>query len=209
MQSLIDKVFVDPLRLSPIIEQARGAGRIIVLANGCFELLHVGHVRYLAAARALGDLLIVAVNTDASIALIKQERRPVNPDLERFEIIAALESVDYVVPLADRTPAALVELFRPDIQAKGTDYSLDRIPERVVVERYGGRVELVGGPKCRSSGEMIRLMQIAAVPSPAAHGGRLKPLDCDSALLGEAQEILRHHAAEDVLAVPTEIPRGE
>lgn len=185
MKSPIDKVFSPAAILIPIIEGARAAGRTIVLANGCFELLHVGHIRYLAAARALGDVLIVAVNTDASMALIKPGRRPVNPDLERFEIIAALESVDYVVPLDDRTPAGLIELFRPHVQAKGTDYTLDRIPERVVLEGYGGRVELVGGPKRRSSGEMIRLMQGAAGSSTTGRGEGLDALDDERTPPGE------------------------
>jgi D-glycero-beta-D-manno-heptose 1-phosphate adenylyltransferase len=152
------KVFRDPASLVPRLEQARADGRTIVFANGCFELLHVGHIRYLQAAKALGDLLIVAVNTDESMRLIKPDRRPVNTDSERMELIAALEAVDYVVPLADRTPVALIELLRPDVHTKGTDYTLDRIPERVVVERYGGRVELVGGPKDHSTTEMLRRM---------------------------------------------------
>lgn len=202
-----DKVFADPLLLCPLVERARAEGRTIVLANGCFELLHVGHVRYLAAARALGDLLIVAVNTDASIARIKPGRRPVNPGRERLEIIAALEAVDYVVPLDDRTPAALIELYRPHVQAKGTDYTLDRIPERAVVERHGGRVALVGGPKCRSSGEMIRLMR--AGPSGAVPPDRIEAPDGDPAPARQAEQVPRDHAAEDVLDAPPVIPRGE
>lgn len=160
------KIFLDPLRLGPIVERARSRGRTIVFANGCFELLHVGHVRYLAAAKALGDLLVVAVNTDASIARIKPGRCHVVPEWERFEVIAALEPVDFVIPLADRTPASLIELIRPHIQAKGTDYTLDRIPEREVVERHGGRVELVGGPKCRSTSEMIRSLAADGLARP-------------------------------------------
>jgi D-beta-D-heptose 7-phosphate kinase/D-beta-D-heptose 1-phosphate adenosyltransferase len=153
------KVVLDPLDLCVPLAEARRLGKTIVFANGCFELIHVGHIRYLAAARALGDLLIVAVNTDASLRRIKPDRKPVNTERERMEIVAALETVDYVVPLEDRTPAALLELYRPDFQAKGTDYTLDRIPERVVVERYGGQVVLVGGPKVRSTGDMLRAMQ--------------------------------------------------
>jgi len=150
------KIYEDPARLVPEIDEAQRQGRTVVFANGCFELLHVGHIRYLRAARALGDLLIVAVNTDDSLRLIKPDRRPVNSDLERMEIIAALESVDYVIPLADRTPAGLPAMLRPQIHTKGTDYTLERIPERVVVESYGGRVELVGGPKERSTTHMLR-----------------------------------------------------
>lgn len=152
------KIYLDPEVLAPEIERLRQAGKAIVFANGCFELLHVGHVRYLYAAKELGDVLIVAVNTDDSMRRIKPDRRPVNPDVERMQLIAAFEPVDYVVPLRDTTPVALIKLFRPDIHTKGTDYTLDRIPERVVVESYGGRVELVGGPKDHSTSEMLRAL---------------------------------------------------
>jgi D-beta-D-heptose 7-phosphate kinase/D-beta-D-heptose 1-phosphate adenosyltransferase len=149
----------DPVRLLSRLDEARLQGRTIVFANGCFELLHVGHVRYLQAARELGDLLVVAVNTDASLAMVKPGRRPVNSDAERMEILAALDAVDYVIPLADRTPAGLLALLRPHVHTKGTDYTLERIPERVVVESYGGRVELVGGPKERSTTDMLRTIR--------------------------------------------------
>jgi D-glycero-beta-D-manno-heptose 1-phosphate adenylyltransferase len=164
------KIFEDPARLALRIDEARRLGRTIVFANGCFELLHVGHVRYLQAARELGDLLIVAVNTDRSLGLIKPDRRPVNADRERMEIIAALGSVDYVVPLSDRTPSNLIALFRPHIHTKGTDYTLDQIPERVIVESYGGRVELVGGPKERSTTAMLR-----TIKGSGADTGRVDP----------------------------------
>jgi rfaE bifunctional protein nucleotidyltransferase chain/domain len=163
------KIYLDPARLARRVQRLRDGGATVVLANGCFELLHVGHVRYLEAAKSLGDVLIVAVNTDESIRLIKPGRGLVSPDRERFEIIAALGVVDFVVPLSDRTPASLIDLLRPDIQAKGTDYRLDQIPERVNVEAYGGRVELVGGPKCRSTTDMIRSIRVlnATVAAPA------------------------------------------
>ena len=154
-----NKIFLEPERLLPHLQELRSRGRKIVTANGCFELLHVGHVRYLIAAKALGDVLVVAVNTDASMRRIKPDRRPVNPDAERFEILAALEAVDFVVPLADETPCSLLEKFRPDIHTKGTDYTIDRIPEREVVERYGGRVEFVGGPKDHSTTDMLRTLK--------------------------------------------------
>jgi rfaE bifunctional protein nucleotidyltransferase chain/domain len=166
------KIYLDPHRLARRVQRRRDRGATIVLANGCFELLHVGHIRYLDAAKALGDVLIVAVNTDESMRLIKPDRRPVNPDRERFEIIAALAAVDFVVPLSQRTPASLIELFRPDIQAKGTDYRLDMIPERVIVEAYGGRIELVGGEKRRSTTDMLRSIRVhpesALVPASLA-----------------------------------------
>lgn len=158
------KIFEDPFQLAPRVAEAQRLGQTVVFANGCFELLHVGHIRYLQAARELGDLLIVAVNTDDSLAQIKPGRRPVNSDRERMEIIASLGAVDFVVPLADRTPSGLIMLLRPQIHTKGTDYTLDRIPERVVVESYGGRVELVGGPKERSTTAMLQAIK---TPNPA------------------------------------------
>ena len=155
----VNKIFSDPHSLVPHIEDLKQRGLTVVFANGCFELLHVGHVRYLQAARALGDVLIVAINTDASIRIIKPDRKPVNPDVERMEIIAGLDSVDYVVPLADETPVSLILLLKPDVHTKGTDYTLDQIPEREAVESYGGRVELVGGPKVRNTSDMLRRLR--------------------------------------------------
>jgi len=151
----IEKISLDPQDLSPTIENLRNKGKTIVFANGCFELLHVGHIRYLSAAKALGDVLIVAVNTDESMGRIKPDRKPVNPDIERFELIAALAVVDFVVPLSEDTPNSLLELFRPQIHTKGTDYTLEQIPERKIVEAYGGRVELVGDPKDHSTTAML------------------------------------------------------
>ncbi len=151
----IEKIYLDPKDLSPTIEDLRNEGKTIVFANGCFELLHVGHIRYLTAAKALGDHLIVAVNSDESMSRIKPDRKPVNPDIERFELMAALAVVDFVVPLREDTPNSLLELFRPQIHTKGTDYTLEQIPERKIVEAYGGRVELVGDPKDHSTTAML------------------------------------------------------
>jgi D-beta-D-heptose 7-phosphate kinase/D-beta-D-heptose 1-phosphate adenosyltransferase len=152
----LGKIFHDPETLVPHLDELRERGAAIVTANGCFELLHVGHVRYLSAARALGDVLVVMVNTDGSLARIKPDRKPVNPDRERMEILAALESVDYVVPLAEDTPERLLRLFRPRFHAKGTDYRLEQIPERTIVEELGGEVRLVGDPKDHSTTAMLR-----------------------------------------------------
>jgi D-beta-D-heptose 7-phosphate kinase/D-beta-D-heptose 1-phosphate adenosyltransferase len=153
------KIFDNPRDLVPVLASLRAAGKTIVFGNGCFDILHVGHVRYLRAAKALGDVLVIAVNTDASVKLGRPERMPINPDRERMELVAALEAVDYVVPLAERLPNALLELYRPHIQAKGTDYSLDRMPERVVVEAYGGRIEFVGDEKNHSSSTLRAAIQ--------------------------------------------------
>ncbi|MGB7157528.1 MAG: adenylyltransferase/cytidyltransferase family protein [Tepidisphaeraceae bacterium] len=148
------KIFANPHDLLPLVNALRAAGKTLVFGNGCFDIIHVGHVRYLRAAKALGDVLIIAVNTDESVRMGRPDRMPINPDHERMEVIAALAPVDYVVPLADRLPNALLELFQPHVQAKGTDYTLALMPERVVVEAYGGRIEFVGDEKGHSSSEL-------------------------------------------------------
>ena len=153
------KIFENPRDVVPELDALRAAGKTIVFGNGCFDILHVGHVRYLSAAKALGDVLIIAVNTDASAKLGRPDRMPINPDHERMEVVAALEAVDYVVPLTDRLPNALLELYRPHIQAKGTDYTLERMPERVVIEAYGGRIEFVGDEKRHSSSALRAAIQ--------------------------------------------------
>src|SRR5262245_12557201 len=129
----------------------RGARRTMVFANGCFDLLHVGHVRYLKGAAAEGDRLIVAINDDAMVARLKGSGRPVTPASERAEIVAALEPVDYVVIFADETVARLLELLKPDVHCKGTDYTTESVPERDVVRAYGGRTAIVGDPKQHAS----------------------------------------------------------
>jgi len=153
------KIIENPKDLVPELAALRAAGKTIVFGNGCFDIIHVGHVRYLHAAKALGDVLIIAVNTDASVKLGRPERMPLNPDHERMEVVAAIAAVDYVVPLADRLPNALLELYQPDIQAKGTDYTLECMPERVVVEAYGGRIEFVGDEKSHSSSALRAALQ--------------------------------------------------
>ena len=147
----LDKIVSSPEALVPKLDQLREAGGTIVFGNGCFDILHVGHVRYMMAARALGDVLVIAVNTEASIALNEGREPSINPYQERMEMIAALSCVDYVVPLEEATPVALLRLYRPHIQAKGTDYTLETMPEREVVESLGGRLEFVGDEKTHSS----------------------------------------------------------
>lgn len=133
----------------------RDAGEQVVMANGCFDVLHVGHIRYLKAAKALGGRLVVAVNADDSVRGLKGEGRPVMPDSERAEILSALEPVDAVVIFSEPNVRALLNEIRPDVQAKGTDYTTDSVPERDVVTSYGGRVEIVGDPKDHSATEII------------------------------------------------------
>ncbi len=134
----------------------RSLGEPIILANGCFDLLHVGHVRYLHAAKELGGKLVVAVNSDDSVRELKGTGRPIIPASERAEIIAALADVDAVVIFPERDVRAIIHEIHPDVQVKGTDYTAESVPERDVVMQYGGRVEIVGDPKDHSATEIIQ-----------------------------------------------------
>jgi len=138
------------------VKQWRAAGEKIILANGCFDLLHVGHVRYLRGAKELGGKVIVGVNSDASVRQLKGKGRPQTPERERAEILAALADVDAVTIFDSPDVRDLVRLLRPDIHAKGTDYTVDSVPERDVVIACGGRVEIVGDPKDHSTRELLR-----------------------------------------------------
>ena len=140
------------------VAEARAAGLRIVLANGCFDVLHVGHIRYLAGARSEGDLLIVGVNSDEQVHEQKGEGRPVLPAAQRAEIVAALESVNYVTVFDEPTVEELLLALKPDVHAKGTDYTVDTVPEREVVKSYGGRVAIVGDPKDHSTSEILSRM---------------------------------------------------
>jgi rfaE bifunctional protein nucleotidyltransferase chain/domain len=137
----------------------------MVLANGHFDLLHVGHLRYLRAAAAEGDVLVVAINDDASVARLKGPGRPIVPAAERAELLAALGPVDYVTVFSGDSPAPLLEELRPDVHAKGTDYgSPERVPEYEVVRRYGGETRLVGDPKDHATSDLIA--RVKALPEP-------------------------------------------
>ena len=141
--------------LRALVAADRAAGRTVALANGCFDLLHVGHVRYLRGAAAEADRLIVAVNDDATVATLKGAGRPVQAAPERAEIVAALGVVDYVVVFTTPTVAGLLRALRPDVHCKGTDYTPETVPERSVVQAYGGRVAIVGDPKAHSTRELV------------------------------------------------------
>ena len=141
--------------LAHCIASARESGARIVLANGCFDVVHVGHIRYLAGARELGDILIVGINSDEQVALQKGPGRPVLPAAERAEIVAALESVTYVTIFDEPTVEQLLLTLKPDVHAKGTDYTTESVPERDVVRSYGGQVAIVGDPKDHSTTEII------------------------------------------------------
>ena len=142
--------------LRSALRTRRASGEKIALANGVFDLLHVGHVRHLEAARREADLLVVALNGDASARALKGEGHPLIPQEERAEIIATLGCVDYVTVFEERTVAPLIRVLLPDVHCKGTDYLPGTVPEREEVRRAGGRVAIVGDPKNHASGELIR-----------------------------------------------------
>lgn len=137
------------------VAAVRSGGAKIVLANGCFDLLHVGHVRYLDGAKALGDVLVVGINSDRQTRQLKGEGRPFVSEQERAELIAALRSVDLVTIFDERTVEELIRAIRPDFHAKGTDYTTDNVPEREIVREVGGQVAIVGDPKDHSSTDLI------------------------------------------------------
>ncbi len=142
-------------QLDVLVAADRAAGRRIAFANGCFDILHVGHVRYLAAAATQADRLIVGVNDDEATAALKGPGRPVLAASARAELVAALRGVDYVVIFPDRTVTRLLERFRPDVHCKGTDYTVETVPERETVLAYGGRIAIVGDAKDHSTTELL------------------------------------------------------
>ncbi|MBZ5720653.1 MAG: adenylyltransferase/cytidyltransferase family protein [Acidobacteriia bacterium] len=154
--STADNKILNRDQLRQRVADWRHAGETVTLANGCFDLLHVGHVRYLHAAKQLGGRLVVAINADESVRALKGEGRPIMPDAERAEILAALADVDAVVIFPERDVRALIREIKPEVQAKGTDYTAESVPEREVVLEYGGQVKIVGDPKDHSASEIIR-----------------------------------------------------
>jgi len=141
--------------LKEVCAEARRARKTIAFANGCFDLLHVGHTRYLQGARAEGDLLIVAINADASVRRLKGENRPLQGENDRALLVAALHCVDWVVIFAEDTVESLLLTLKPDVHCKGTDYTVDTVPEREVVKGYGGRIAIVGDPKDHNTSTLL------------------------------------------------------
>jgi len=152
----VQSKIVSRQELGKLVARWRQAGERITLANGCFDLLHVGHIRYLRAARELGGKLVVAINNDDSVRALKGDGRPLMPAEERAEILAALADVDAVVIFPEPDVRAIIREIRPDFHAKGTDYTTESVPERAEVEACGGRVAIVGDPKNHSATEIIR-----------------------------------------------------
>ncbi|MGH9338317.1 MAG: adenylyltransferase/cytidyltransferase family protein [Acidobacteriota bacterium] len=145
--------------LRQLIHGLQDEGKTVVFANGCFDLLHVGHIRYLQAARALGDILVVGLNGDESVRSLKGEGRPLMAERERAEILSALSCVDYVLIFDNTTADPVLRNLQPDIHAKGTDYTAQSVPERDTVLAYGGRIAIVGDPKDHSTRDYLRKVQ--------------------------------------------------
>lgn len=145
--------------LEAIVERLKRQGKTVVLANGCFDILHVGHTRYLRAAKELGDCLVVAINSDASVRAIKEPGRPILSEDARAEIVAGLEAVDYVTVFSAEDVSEVLLRLQPDIHAKGTDYTEETVPEREVVRSYGGRTAICGDPKDHSTKGIIERLR--------------------------------------------------
>jgi len=142
-------------QLRDLLAERQRAGAKVVFANGCFDTLHVGHVRYLEGARREGDVLAVAVNSDSSVCNLKGPGRPILPESARAELVAALRAVDYVVLFSEPSVESLLEFLRPDVHAKGTDYTAETVPERATAARLGIRVAIVGDPKAHSTRDFL------------------------------------------------------
>ena len=167
--------FVNDEELARVVAQLRREGRSVVFTNGAFDLLHVGHIRYLQAAAREGDVLIVALNSDESVRALKGERRPVMPLDERLEMIAAIECVDYVTSFPETDVSRLLLLLKPDVHAKGTDYTVNTVPEIETVRAYGGRVAIVGDAKEHNTTDILarnRGGKADGCPSPCPPKGR-------------------------------------
>jgi len=147
---------VSEAELIEAVARERRAGKSISFANGCFDLLHVGHVRYLQGAAAEGDVLVVAVNDDRSVAALKGEGRPILSAADRAELVAGLRGVDYVVVFGEPDVERLLRLLRPDVHCKGTDYTVESVPERAVVAAYGGRTAIVGDRKAHATRDLVK-----------------------------------------------------
>jgi D-glycero-beta-D-manno-heptose 1-phosphate adenylyltransferase len=152
--------------LEEAVLSERAEGRTIAFANGCFDVLHVGHVRYLAGAAAEADMLVVAINDDDSVKALKGPGRPILSGVDRAEMVAALEDVDYVVLFSDPDVHRLLRLLKPDVHCKGTDYTPETVPERETVLAYGGRIAIVGDPKDHSTRDLLAHIRTSGAGGP-------------------------------------------
>ena len=143
-------------KLKKIIDEEKNRGKKIVLANGCFDLIHVGHIRYLKEAKEKGDILVVALNSDDSVKKLKGRGRPLLEERERAEIISSFYFVDYVIIFPEINVAKVLITLKPHIHAKGSDYTVNTVPEKDIVKNYGGKIKITGGPKVRSTSEIIK-----------------------------------------------------
>jgi D-glycero-beta-D-manno-heptose 1-phosphate adenylyltransferase len=159
---------IDRDRLRDLIAERKRRGERVVFANGCFDTLHVGHVRYLEGARREGDVLVVAVNSDSSVCALKGPGRPILPESARADLVAALRAVDYVVLFNEPNVEPLLESLRPDVHAKGTDYTADTVPERATAARLGIRVAIVGDPKDHSTRGFLESVRANNIKAPHA-----------------------------------------
>lgn len=146
-------------KLAPLLRKAKEKGKTVVFANGCFDFIHVGHLRYLQGARAEGDLLVVALNSDASVRRLKGPTRPIMPLAERLELVAALACVDYVTSYAETRAEKTLKMLRPDVQAKGTDYTAQSVPEAALMRSLGGRIAITGDPKDHSTTDLLKKLK--------------------------------------------------
>lgn len=156
------EVILDHGQLAAALALARSDGSRIAFANGCFDLLHVGHIRYLEEAARVGDVLVVAVNGDASVRELKGSGRPFLPENERAEILASIAGIDYVTVFHESSPRELLSILRPDFQCKGTDYTPDSVPEAELVRSWGGEVVIAGDPKDHSSSALLEKVKATA-----------------------------------------------
>ncbi|MBI1850497.1 MAG: adenylyltransferase/cytidyltransferase family protein [Planctomycetes bacterium] len=153
------KIIENPKDLEGIVRGLQTQGKVVVFTNGVFDLLHVGHVRSLRDAKSRGDFLVVGVNTDESVKQFKDPNLPVNPLAERLEVLEQISMIDYITTIAEPTADSVLKILRPDLHAKGTDYTEATVPERATVLGYGGRVVIVGDPKAHSTSDIIRRIQ--------------------------------------------------
>ena len=152
-------MLIDPNDIETLCEILHRAGQKIVFTNGCFDILHAGHVRYLEKARSFGDCLVLGLNTDASVRGNKGASRPINGELDRAEVVGALKAVDYVVLFGEKTAETIIAKVRPDVYVKGGDYTLETLPEAKIVQSYGGRVEFVQMVTGRSTTNVIKKIE--------------------------------------------------